>query len=45
MPAKIIFNTIFSAYFSVADPDPDFYPFRIPDLGSRIQKQLQKREG
>ncbi len=35
---------------SVADPgclsripDPDFYPSRIPDLGSRIQKQLQKR--
>ncbi len=34
---------------SVADPgslsripDPDFYPFRIPDLG-RIQKQQQKR--
>jgi hypothetical protein len=24
-------------------PDPDFYPFRIPDLGSRIQKQQQKR--
>jgi hypothetical protein len=20
-------------------PDPDFYPSRIPDLGSRIQKQ------
>ncbi len=35
---------------SVADPgclsripDPDFYPFRIPDLGSPIQKQQQKR--
>jgi hypothetical protein len=35
---------------SVADPgclsripDPDFYPSRIPDLGSRIQKQQQKR--
>jgi hypothetical protein len=35
---------------SVADPgclsripDPDFYPSRIPDLGSRIQKQHQKR--
>ena len=33
---------------SVADPgclsripDPDFYPSRIPDLGSRIQKQQQ----
>ena len=25
-------------------PDPDFYPSRIPDLGSRIQKQQQKRE-
>jgi hypothetical protein len=24
-------------------PDPDFYPSRIPDLGSRIQKQQQKR--
>jgi hypothetical protein len=24
-------------------PDPDFYPFRIPDLGSRIQTQQQKR--
>ncbi len=23
-------------------PDPDFYPSRIPDLGSRIQKQQQK---
>jgi hypothetical protein len=36
---------------SVADPgclsripDPDFYPSRIPDLGSPIQKQQQKRE-
>jgi hypothetical protein len=36
--------------YSVADPrclsrilDPDFYPSRIPDLGSRIQKQQQKR--
>ncbi len=35
---------------SVADPeclsripDPDFCPSRIPDLGSRIQKQRQKR--
>ncbi len=34
---------------SVADPgclsripDPDFYPSRIPDFGSRIQKQQQK---
>jgi hypothetical protein len=25
-------------------PDPDFYPSRIPDPGSRIQKQQQKRE-
>jgi hypothetical protein len=40
---KIFFSLIFS---SVADPgclsripDPDFYPSRIPDLGSRIQKQ------
>ncbi len=24
-------------------PDPAFYPSRIPDVGSRIQKQLQKR--
>jgi hypothetical protein len=24
-------------------PDPDFYPSRIPDLGSRIQKPQQKR--
>jgi hypothetical protein len=24
-------------------PDPDFYPSRIPDLGSRIQNQQQKR--
>ena len=24
-------------------PDPDFYPSQIPDLGSRIQKQQQKR--
>jgi hypothetical protein len=23
--------------------DPDFDPFRIPDLGPRIQKQHQKR--
>jgi hypothetical protein len=23
--------------------DPDFYPSRIPDLGSRIQKAQQKR--
>jgi hypothetical protein len=42
---KLMFNT------SVADPgclsripDPAFYPFWIPDLGSRIQKQQQKRE-
>ncbi len=26
-------------------PDHDFYPSRIPDLGSRIQKQIKKREG
>jgi hypothetical protein len=26
-------------------PDPDFYPYRIPDLGSRIQPQQQKRRG
>jgi hypothetical protein len=25
-------------------PDPDFYPFRIPDLGSR-SKNSNKREG
>jgi hypothetical protein len=24
-------------------PDPDFCPSQIPDLGSWIQKQLQKR--
>jgi hypothetical protein len=24
-------------------PDPDFYPSRITDLGSRIQKQQQER--
>jgi hypothetical protein len=24
-------------------PDPDFYSFWIPDLGSQIQKQQQKR--
>jgi hypothetical protein len=24
-------------------PDPDFYPSRIPDLGSQIQKQQQER--
>jgi hypothetical protein len=39
-----------SAPGSVADtgflsqiPDPDFYPSRIPDPGSRIQKPEQKR--
>ncbi len=45
-------NMKFLAFFiSVADPgclsrisDPDFYPSRIPDLGSRIQKQQQKRK-
>jgi hypothetical protein len=26
-------------------PDPDFYPSKIPDLGSRIQKEQQKRRG
>jgi hypothetical protein len=26
-------------------PDPDFYPCRIPDLGSQIQQQHQKRRG
>ncbi len=37
---------------SVADPgclsrisDPDFYLSRIPDLGSRIQKQQQQKRG
>jgi hypothetical protein len=25
------------------NPDPDFYPSRIPERGSRIQKPLQKR--
>ncbi len=42
---------IFDVSSSVADPgclsripDPDLYPSRIPDLGSRIQKQQQKRE-
>jgi hypothetical protein len=29
--------------FGMFIPDPDFNPFRIPDLGSRIQKQQQKR--
>ncbi len=24
-------------------PDPDFYPSRVSDLGSQIQKQQQKR--
>jgi hypothetical protein len=44
-----VFVTVAS---SVADPgclyqipDPDFYPSRIPDPGSRIQKQQQKRGG
>jgi hypothetical protein len=34
-----------SAVLRIRDvyPDPDFYPSRIPDLGSRIQKQQQKR--
>jgi hypothetical protein len=27
----------------IPDPGHDFYPFRIPDLGSRIQKQQQKK--
>jgi hypothetical protein len=26
-------------------PDPDFYPSRIPDLGSRIQRQVEFRGG
>jgi hypothetical protein len=26
-------------------PYPDFYPFRIPDLGSRIQKKATKERG
>jgi hypothetical protein len=41
---------VFLPVRSVADPgclsripDPDFYPSRIPDLGSRIQKQVEKR--
>jgi hypothetical protein len=29
--------------FGMFIPDPDFYPSRIPDLGSRIQKPQQKR--
>jgi hypothetical protein len=40
-----------SLTISVADPgclsripDPDVYPSRTPDLGSRIQKQKQKRQ-
>jgi hypothetical protein len=41
-----------TATSSVADPgclsripDPDFYPSRIPDLGSRIQKKATKERG
>jgi hypothetical protein len=48
LAATVVLGARFSA--SVADPgcsskipDPDFYPSRIPDLGSRIQKQQQKR--
>jgi hypothetical protein len=44
---ELSYSTLFC---SVADPgclsrisDPDFYPSRIPDLGSRIQKQVEKR--
>jgi hypothetical protein len=47
---KLLFLFIGTLINSVADPgclsripDPDFYPSRIPDLGSRIQKQQQKR--
>jgi hypothetical protein len=52
MLAKILFlaAAAYDVPSSVADsgclsriPDPDFYPSRIPDLGSRIQKQQQKR--
>ncbi len=32
-----------SAVLRIRTPDPDICPSRIPDLGSRIQKQQQKR--
>jgi hypothetical protein len=45
---KLIKKFVSDKKHSVADPgcvipDPDFYPSRIPDLGSQIQKQQQKR--
>ena len=47
---RSFFVVVIILWPSVADPgclsripDPDFYPSRISDLGSRIQKQQQKR--
>ncbi len=48
--SKLKRGTVIPVLGSVSDPwclsripDPDFCPSRIPDLGSRIQKQQQKR--
>jgi hypothetical protein len=48
---KFPFPGYLTPFRSVADreclsriPDLDFYPSRIPDLGSRIQKQQKERE-
>jgi hypothetical protein len=49
-PDQLSISNMLCDASSVADPgclsriqDPDFYPSRIPDLGSRIQKHQQKR--
>jgi hypothetical protein len=39
----VFFNSVADPGCLSQIPDPDFCPYRIPDLGSRIQKQKQKR--
>ncbi len=39
----MIFKNSVSNPSGMLIPDPDFCPSRIPDLGSRTQKQQQKR--
>jgi hypothetical protein len=39
----ILYDTYMIGKVNTSVADPDFYPSRIPELGSRIQKQQQKR--
>jgi hypothetical protein len=41
-PNPVVLRSVADPGCSSRIPDPDFYPYRIPDLGARIQKQQQK---